>query len=125
VGGARLLVAADRLRSAASAGPPPHARLEPRVRVEAAGPAEPAELGGTERCDLHGLRVEEALERLVQVLDRAARRGCDRVVIVHGRGTGALRDAVRGFLRDSPYVERFAAAEPVEGGDGATVALLR
>jgi DNA mismatch repair protein MutS2 len=125
VGGARLLVAADRLHSAASAGPPAHARLEPRVRVEAAGPTEPAELGGTERCDLHGLRVEEALERLVQVLDRAARRGCDRVVIVHGRGTGALRDAVRGFLRESPYVERFAAAEPVEGGDGATVALLR
>jgi DNA mismatch repair protein MutS2 len=124
VGDARLLVQAERLCAAADADEKPAARLVPRVRVEAAGPREDEELGGSARCDLHGLRVEEALERLLQALDQAARRGCDRVVVVHGRGTGALRDAVRAFLRDSPYVARVAPADAAEGGDGATIAEL-
>jgi DNA mismatch repair protein MutS2 len=45
-------------------------------------------------------------------------------MIVHGLGTGALRKAIREHLRDSPYVTRFESADPREGGDGVTVALL-
>jgi DNA mismatch repair protein MutS2 len=123
VGGARLLVPADRVRPAAG-DERPALRPRPRVRVEAAAQPEDVGLGGSDRCDLHGMRVDEALERLLQALDRAARRGCDRLVIVHGRGTGALRDAVRRFLSDSPYATSFGPADASEGGDGATVVNL-
>jgi len=126
VGGVRVQVPAERVAAEAPAARARAARPAPRVTVDADdAPRVPlAGSGGSERLDLHGLRVAEALERLVYALDRAARRGCDRLVIVHGLGTGALRDAVREHLRESPYVTRFAPADPEEGGDGATVAAL-
>jgi len=80
--------------------------------------------GGSERIDLHGLRVAEALDRLPVALDRALRRGCDRLEIVHGRGTGALREAVRSYLVDSPFANAFAPGTPEEGGEGVTVVFL-
>ena len=80
----------------------------PRVGEEDAG-----------RCDLRGLRVDEALDRLLAALDRAAAAGRARILIVHGLGTGALRRAVHALLADSPYISRFTPE-----GDGATVAEL-
>jgi DNA mismatch repair protein MutS2 len=77
------------------------------------------------RCDLRGLRVEAALERVEDVLDRAASAGHPSVLFVHGLGTGALRDAVRAHLARSPYVADFAPDHPEAGGDGATLARLR
>ena len=126
VGGVRVQVPAERVAAEAPSAPARPARPAPRVTVDADdAPRVPlAGSGGSERLDLHGLRVAEALERLVYALDRAARRGCDRLVIVHGLGTGALREAVREHLRESPYVTRFAPADPEEGGDGTTVAAL-
>jgi DNA mismatch repair protein MutS2 len=98
------------------------------VRFEAGG-GEGAVLaglaGGDERVDFHGLRVEQALDQLAAALERGARRGADRVVIVHGIGTGALRRAVRDALRESPYVAEVRRASAQEGGEGATVAVLR
>jgi DNA mismatch repair protein MutS2 len=44
---------------------------------------------------------------------------------VHGKGTGALRKAVRGVLSDHPLVDSFRDGEPGEGGHGATVAALK
>jgi DNA mismatch repair protein MutS2 len=86
--------------------------------------ADDTEPGGDERCDLRGLRVEEAIERLVYALDRAAAAGRRSLVIVHGVGTGALRDAVRRHLAESPYVAAFEPGSPTGGGDGATTARL-
>jgi DNA mismatch repair protein MutS2 len=85
----------------------------------------PASGGGTERCDLRGQRVDEALDALGTALDRAASDGRDRLLVIHGLGTGALRKAVREHLSASPYVSRLESAEPSEGGDGASVAYLR
>ncbi|MDH3212144.1 MAG: endonuclease MutS2 [Myxococcales bacterium] len=124
VGGARLLVPVARL-GAVVAPAATTARPPPRVSVERVGPAAEAEdsleIG---RCDLHGLRVDEALDRIVDALDRAASAGKSKIAIVHGRGTGALRDAVRRYLADSPYVTSFAPGSPEEGGDGVTIAVL-
>ena len=118
IGNAKLELPADRI--AAPSGDA-EKRHEPRVAVQTV-PRKAA--GGATRCDLRGLRVDEALDRVASALDDAATSGADRLVIVHGLGTGALRKAIHQHLRDSPYVARFEAADPREGGDGVTVALL-
>jgi len=122
IGGARLVVPAGRVGAVAEADP---ARPAPRVSVERSAPAADAEDSLEEgRCDLHGMRVDEALDRVASALDLAASTGRIRIVILHGRGTGALRQAVRRYLADSPYVTRYAPGAPHEGGDGVTIAEL-
>ncbi len=74
---------------------------------------------------LRGLHVEDALVRLDRYLDRAARAGLLWVRIVHGKGTGALRQAVHDFLRNHPLVERWELAGPYEGGHGVTIVYFR
>jgi len=74
--------------------------------------------------DLRGARVEEALAVLGRYLDDAVLAGLDRVTIIHGLGTGALRDAVRSFAAGHPLVRAVRAGERGEGGDGATVVSL-
>ena len=71
--------------------------------------------------DLRGARVDEALELLGRYLDDAAVAGLERVTIVHGLGTGALRDAVRTSAAADPLVREVRPGERGEGGDGATI----
>ena len=74
--------------------------------------------------NLHGYRVDEALTVIDSLLDDAALEGMTSLKIVHGKGTGALRRAVREFLTGHPLV---ASTEPGEGGNasGVTVVQLR
>jgi DNA mismatch repair protein MutS2 len=74
--------------------------------------------------DLRGARVEEALETLGRYLDDAALAGLSRVTIIHGLGTGALRDAVRAEAGGHPLVRSIRPGERGEGGDGATIVEL-
>ena len=74
--------------------------------------------------DVRGMRVDEALRAVEIELDRATRDGDERVHVLHGHGSGALKSAVREHLRRSPYVRRSRPAEQHEGGDGVTVAEL-
>ena len=74
--------------------------------------------------DLRGARVDEALELLDRYLDDAALAGLDRVTVVHGLGTGALRDAVRASAAANPLVGEVRPGERGEGGDGATIVSL-
>ena len=74
--------------------------------------------------DLRGARVEEALETLGRYLDDAALAGLSRVTIIHGLGTGALRDAVRTEAGGHPLVKSIRPGERGEGGDGATIVEL-
>ncbi len=71
--------------------------------------------------DLRGMRVEESLSQLEEMLDRALLSGTPFVRVIHGHGTGALKKAVRDTLRRHPSVTRHRAGERGEGGDGATV----
>jgi DNA mismatch repair protein MutS2 len=121
VGSARLLVPMERV-GAARAAPPraaPAASLHPETRARLGEPA-----AGAQRCDLRGLRVDEALDRLAEALDRALAAGAESLAVVHGIGTGALRDAVRRHLSESPWVAGYAAGESAEGGEGVTIARL-
>ncbi|MCB0324986.1 MAG: Smr/MutS family protein [Bdellovibrionales bacterium] len=63
--------------------------------------------GTTLRLDLHGMRKTEALEALERLLDTALRQGASRLEIIHGLGTGTLRDAVHSYLRRSSHVQNF------------------
>ena len=74
--------------------------------------------------DLRGLRVDEAVARVDTALNDAALDGAGMVRIIHGKGTGALRRAIREYLADHPLVESAANGEG-PGGDGVTVAQLR
>jgi DNA mismatch repair protein MutS2 len=58
-------------------------------------------------CDLRGLRVDDGLSMATSFLDRALNDGQDVVFLLHGHGTGALREAIRGELQRTPYVARF------------------
>lgn len=74
--------------------------------------------------DLRGQRVEECIPRLDKYLDDAFLAGMPFVRIVHGKGTGALRQAVRQQLRGHPLVKSHRSGERGEGGSGVTVAYL-
>ena len=74
--------------------------------------------------DLRGARVEEALELLDRYLDDAALAGLDKVTIIHGLGTGALRDAIRSAASAHPLVRSVRPGARGEGGDGATIVSL-
>ena len=71
--------------------------------------------------DLRGARVDEALEALDRYLDEASLAGLAKVVVIHGSGTGALRDAVRRRAGTHPLVTSVRAGHRGEGGDGATI----
>ena len=74
---------------------------------------------------LLGQTTDEARDRVEQYLDDAFLAGLATVRLVHGKGTGALRKAVRDLLAGHPLVDSFRDGEPSEGGAGATVAALK
>ncbi|MFL5760467.1 MAG: endonuclease MutS2 [Thermomicrobiales bacterium] len=75
--------------------------------------------------DIRGHRAAEVEGMLDRYLDDAYRSGLPLVRIIHGKGTGALRQVVRDYLNNSPIVARHELAAALEGGEGATVAYMR
>jgi DNA mismatch repair protein MutS2 len=74
---------------------------------------------------LIGRTTDEARDLVEKYLDDAFMAGMAHVRLVHGKGTGALRKAVRGVLSEHPLVDSYRDGEPAEGGHGATVAALK
>jgi DNA mismatch repair protein MutS2 len=77
------------------------------------------------QLDMRGWRVEDALSELDAYLNDAVMAGLAAVRIVHGKGTGALRQAVREQLAHHSLVKSYTSAPPQEGGDGVTVINFR
>ena len=100
------------------------ARLEPHARSEPEPPHVQlrAAVSGdvSDEIDVRGRSAEEARESVRALVDDAAVAGIREVRVIHGRGTGVLRDAVRDELRRHPLVEGMRG----ESADGATVAAL-
>ena len=85
-------------------------QAEPRKKKTAGQKQPPAranEIAPPGRIDLHGLVVEEALARVVVEIDRSLLRGADRVEVVHGKGSGRIRDALHRYLASLPVVAAF------------------
>ena len=105
------------------------------VKEEAAPPRRPAATGyahlarekaaaiATE-LDLRGSLVEEALEKVDKYLDDATLASVKAVRIIHGKGTGALREAIQSYLAADPRVSAYRLGDPSEGGSGVTVVTL-
>ena len=89
-----------------------------KIRLEKA-------LNVTDTIDLHGYHVEEALAALDRFLDDAILGELDRVQIIHGIGTGRLRNAIHEYLSSHPAIEGSSYADPRGGGAGTTVARLQ
>jgi DNA mismatch repair protein MutS2 len=118
----RVSVPVDDLE-AASGGAPPQERSRPSTSNAAAVQLSRSRSVASS-LDLRGARVDEALDALGRYLDDASLAGLDRVTIIHGLGTGALRDAVRNEAGGHPLVKEVRPGERGEGGDGATVVSL-
>lgn len=93
------------------------AALPRRVTAEGWAPIE-------SQLDLRGFTTEDARQRLDQYLNDAYMEGLQTIRVVHGKGTGAVRQAVRELLTDHPLVRSHEVAEQREGGEGATVVRL-
>ena len=77
------------------------------------------------QIDLRGMMTDEAIAVLERFLDTAMMGKLEAVTIIHGKGTGAVRSAVRTYLKRSRYVKSFRPGRYGEGEDGVTVAELR
>jgi DNA mismatch repair protein MutS2 len=114
---------------AGAVAPTPSPSTRPASASDAAGPAA-GQAGAARRVspgievNLRGRLVEDGLVELDRYLERAYSAGLPFVRIIHGKGTGRMRDAVRAALKESPYVSSFEEAHDNEGGAGVTVAKL-
>ena len=97
-------------------------RREQRVEIRSfAGDQGLASLSASHKIDLRGDRVEEALGKVMTFVDRAVASSLKEAHILHGTGTGALRNAIREYLSTRSDVATFDDAEWESGGPGVTV----
>ena len=73
------------------------------------------------QIDLRGKRVEEALEDIEKFLDGAILSGLGLVNILHGKGTGALMEAIHKYLKNQSFIKDYKFADEEQGGAGITV----
>lgn len=76
-------------------------------------------------CNLIGLHVDEAMEKMADYMDQATLHGVTSFRIIHGDGSGALRKAVQNKLQKNSNVESYRIGMPQEGGTGATVVEMK
>ncbi|MDA1036684.1 MAG: endonuclease MutS2, partial [Chloroflexi bacterium] len=119
VGSARIRIELSRLRKSGTKLPG-ETHIETSIKLAAGRAGSPA----SGEVDLRGLRLHEALERLDDYLDTALAQGMAQVRIIHGKGTGVLRQGVWRHLANHAAVSEFDFAPRDRGGDGATEVTL-
>ncbi len=75
--------------------------------------------------DLRGQRYEEALTNLDRYIDSSLLAGLNTVIIIHGIGTGAIRNGVQQYLKRNRHVKSYNYAPANQGGTGATIVHLQ
>jgi DNA mismatch repair protein MutS2 len=103
---------------------PPGGKATGRSRGSVTTP-EAVSSGPVSEVNVIGQRLDEAVASVEQALDRALLAGAARLRVIHGHGTGRLRQGIREHFRTHPAVGSVRAAEAREGGNGATVLELR
>lgn len=77
------------------------------------------------QLDLRGERYDQAMADLDQYIDAALLAGYQQVTIVHGKGTGAIRNGVQDYLKNNRRIKKYEYAPASAGGNGATIATLQ
>ncbi len=95
------------------------AKFIPQKHVESSAKAIKTEV------DLRGMQLEEALVEADMFLDRVSMAGLNTVTIIHGKGTGILRNGIQQMLRKHPHVKSFRLGKYGEGENGVTVVELK
>lgn len=85
----------------------------------------PVSIPITGELDLHAFRPEDLGELIPAYLEECAAHGLHEVRIIHGKGTGTLRETTRALLERSPRVLSFRAGDTLSGSWGATIVTLR
>jgi DNA mismatch repair protein MutS2 len=96
----------------------------PKAKPKKVSVSKPKAKSAGLKLDLHGLRSDEAIEKLDQFLSDALLQGWDEVLVYHGIGTGKLAFAVKNYLKEHPSVRSFDDAPHHMGGYGAKVISL-
>lgn len=97
-------------------GNPVQAETKPKVNIKVQKPK-----SANVVLDLHGLRADEAIDRLDKFISDSLVMGFEEVSVYHGIGTGKLAFAVKNFLKSHPSVREFFDAPPNQGGFGAKI----
>lgn len=118
IGSIRIQVQQSRLSLLESRESRPEQSEAAKVSIEVGPMLDSGEL------DIRGMRAEESVAQLEQFLDKAVRDGFSSVRIIHGKGKGVLRNAVREHLNRHPLARSFEAEARERGGDGATLVQL-
>jgi DNA mismatch repair protein MutS2 len=116
----RVPIANITLRKAAAQVAADHAASSTTVRYQPSVPKAPPPL----EYDFRGWRAEAAIEEMDRRLDEAAVAGMPFLRIIHGKGTGALRKALRDYFKTHPAVREVETAPIEQGGDGVTIVKL-
>jgi DNA mismatch repair protein MutS2 len=117
---------ADLIALAGKSGPAPAMARTRNEKLAAAEQARGGAIpGSASRLDVRGLRVDELLREVERFLDRLYSEGEAECLILHGHGTGALKQALRDHLSASPYVAAFRRGDDHEGGDAVTLVSFR
>ena len=118
MGSVKMTVEAARLRRVGG-------RAAQAFEVRQGAAAGMSALSARTHLDVRGLRLDEALAELPRFLDSAHLAGVESVEVLHGKGTGALRQGIRDWLTEQPSVVGLADASWDGGGPGITVVTLR
>lgn len=113
----KVEVAFGALRMTVAVASLDHVEKPPQVAISTVIPDEPLDKN---EIDVRGMYGDEAVREIDLFLYKAWGMGFRRVDIIHGKGTGALRQRVHAYLRDVPFVQEFALGEWNEGGSGMT-----
>jgi DNA mismatch repair protein MutS2 len=116
VRGKRLQAPLSDLRVLGGAAATPHVRVNVDLQPRQSSLSE---------LNIVGSRVDEAIDRLEKFLDESTLTDQRTLRIIHGHGTGQLRKAVAGMLKEHPLVARFTAAPMNQGGGGVTIVELK
>ena len=98
---------------------------KPKYRSAPSGVESRLNLAAETRLDLRGMTVDDCLIELDRFIDYSLRTGVNDFTVVHGKGTGALKSAVRQYLKKSPFVKMSRPGVYGEGEDGVTIVTLK
>ena len=107
----------EKILPIAEAGPPTFP-IQPTVRI--LNLASDAFFSFNTEIDLHGMTVPSALSVVEPWIDKASLLGHKQLKIIHGKGTGALRSAIRTYLQSHSQIKRIIDKHPYSGGEGVT-----